>query len=248
MLKNIVHSFLFTIALACSSAYAADENFNDAEKLGRWITYYYSKPEPQHLTEAILAASSQGFMKNGKKAAPFIGFIAGVVSKNPSIAQPLAEQLASLSEVDQPVVILGIWYSTYPEAKLLLERLSKSMPHHKAMIDHLLANGRPGLLELPLEQGPWVLDALWGYFMATGDNAPVVRIISALPWVNVRGDVSRLLVGGAARWSLISNAIQHERVMTVCRNESASQSGEVTEVLREVIASAEKDMKEGKMR
>ena len=120
------------------------------------------------------------------------------------------------------------------------------MPKHKEMIDNLLANGRPSLLELPVEQGPWVLDALWGYFMATGDDAPVVRIISALPWVNVRGDVSRLLVGGAARWSLISNAIQHKPVMTVCRKELASQPNEVTDVLREVIAEAEKDMKEGK--
>ena len=82
--------------------------------------------------------------------------------------------------------------------------------------------------------------------MATGDDAPVVRIISALPWINVRGDVSRLLVGGAARWSLISNAIQHKTVMATCRKELANQPKEVSEVLREVIAEAEKDMKEGK--
>ena len=91
-----------------------------------------------------------------------------------------------------------------------------------------------------------MLDALWGNFMATGDNAPVVRIISALPWIHVRGDVPRLLVGGAARWSLISNAIQHQPVMAVCRRELASQPKEVEGVLREVIAEAERDMKVGK--
>lgn len=120
------------------------------------------------------------------------------------------------------------------------------MPKQKEMIDYLLANGRPSLLELPLEQGPWVLDALWGNFMATGDDAPVARIISALPWINVRGDIARLSVGGAARWSLISNAIQHRRVLAVCRKELASQPKEVADVLREVIGEAEKDMKEGK--
>jgi hypothetical protein len=246
MLKTTVRSFLLAAAFACSTAFATAGSFADAENLGRWITYYYSKPEPQRVAEALHAVSSQGFMKNGQKAPPFIGFVAGVMSKNPSMAQPLAEELSSLPEVDQPVVILGIWYSAYPEAKPLLERLTKSMPRHKEMISHLLANGRPGLLELPLEQGPWVLDALWGYFMATGDAAPVARIISALPWVNVRGDVSRLLVGGTAKWSLISNAIQHELVMSVCRKEVVTQPNEVTEVLREVIASAEKDMKDGK--
>ncbi|RJX32775.1 MAG: hypothetical protein C4516_03275 [Oxalobacter sp.] len=185
-------------------------------------------------------------MKDGRRAPPFIGFVAGVISKNPSTAQSLAEQLVSLPEVDQPVLILGIWYSTYPEAKPLLKRLAQSMSKHKKMIDHLLANDRPSLLELPLEKGSWVLDALWGDFMATGDDAPIVRIISALPWINVRGDTSRLLVGGAARWSLISNAIQHKPVMAVCQRELASQPGEVTAVLREVIAEAEKDMREGK--
>lgn len=248
MLKTIVRSIIFALILVCSPAISADEHFADAEALGRWITYYYSNPEPQHVVEAIRAASSQGFMKNGKKTPPFIGFIAGVISENPLMAEPLAERLATLPEVDQPVVILGIWYSTYPDAKPLLEHLSKLMPSHRTMIDHLLANGRPGILELPLEQGPWVLDTLWGYFLATGDDAPVIRIISALPWVKVRGDVSRLMVGGAARWSLISNAIQHERVMAVCRKEEASQIEEVKEVLRDIIAVAEKDMKEGKIR
>lgn len=245
-MKAIVRSLLFAVALVFSPAFAADADFSDANALGRWITYYYSNPEPHRVGDAIRAASSQGFMKNGQKAPPFIGFIAGVMSKNPSMAQSLAEQLTSLPEVDQSVLILGVWYSAYPEAKPLLERLTKSMPKHKEMIDHLLTNGRPGLLDLPLEQGPWVLDALWGNFMATGDDAPVARIISALPWINVRGDVSRLLVGGAARWSLISNAIQHRPVMAACRKELASQPKQVTEVLREVIAEAEKDMKEGK--
>lgn len=122
------------------------------------------------------------------------------------------------------------------------------MPDHEGIIDYLLANGRPGLMELPLEQGTWVLDTLWAYFMATGDSAPVARIVSALPWVNIKGDVPRLLVGGAAKWSLISNAIQHQLVMAACRKEVASQPKEVAEVLRGVIASAEQDMKDGKTR
>lgn len=245
-MKSVVRSLLLACTLVCISALAANEDFTDANSLGRWITYYYSKPEPQRVAEAIRAASSQGFMKNGQKAPPFIGFVAGVMSKNPTMVQPLAEQLTSLPDVDQPVLILGVWYSTYPDAKPLLARLRKSMPKHKEMIDHLLASSRPGLLDLPLEQGSWVLDALWGNFMATGDDAPVARIISALPWINVRGDVSRLLVGGAARWSLISNAIQHKPVMAACKKELAAQPKDVSDVLREVIAEAEKDMKEGK--
>jgi hypothetical protein len=227
--------------------FAVEGSFSDANTLGRWITHYYANPEPHRVAEAIHAASSQGFMKNAQKASPLIGFVAGVISKNPSMAQPLAEQLISLPEVDQPALILGIWYSSHPEAKPLLKELTQFMPKHKVMIDYLLNNDRPTLLELPLEQGAWVLDVLWGYFMATGDEALIVRIMSALPWINIKGDVPRLLIGGAAKWSLISNAIQHKAVMTICLNARMSQPKAVTDVLREVIAEAEKDMKAGKV-
>ena len=245
-MKTIARALLLAVALIGAPAHAVQGKFSDANALGQWIIYYYTKPEPQRVAEALLAASAKGFMKEGQKAPFFIGFAAGIFSKNPKLAPSLGEKLASLSEVDQPMLVLGIWYSTYPEAKQLLQRLSKSMPKQKEMIDHLLANGRLGLLDLPLEQGPWVLDALWGNFMATGDSAPVVRIISTLPWINVRGDVSRLSVGGSARWSLISNAIQHKPVMAVCKKELLSQQKDVGNVLREVIAEAEKDMLEGK--
>jgi hypothetical protein len=221
-------------------------NFADAETLLRWITYYYTKPEPRLVAEAIRSVSNQGFVKEGQNSAPFIGFIAGVISKTPAMAEPLAEQLQSLPTVDQPMLILGIWYSSSPKATTLMEQLGKAMPEHQGMIDQLLASGRTSLLDFPLERGPWVLDALWGYFMATGDAEPVSRIISTLPWVNVRGDVSRLLIGGMARWSLTSNAIQHQPVMATCKKELDSQPPEVADVLREVIAAAEKDMKEDK--
>lgn len=246
MLKTIIISLFLFIPMTFSYAFAATKTFSNIEQLSNWITFYYSNPEPQHVAKAIHTASSKGLIKNGQKAPPFIGFIAGVMNKNPTITPHLANELASLPEIDQPMVILGIWYSTSPEAKAILEQLKTSMPQHNEMIDRLLTNDRLSLLEIPLEQGPWVLDALWGYFMATGDEAPVTRIISALPWVNVRGDVSRLVVGNAAKWSLESNAIQHERVLTICRKEESSQSGQIKEVLREIVTSAEKEISDGK--
>ena len=249
MLTFVRRLIVVALAVTCSIAVAAPEKFSDAQTLSRWITYYYVSPQPQRVGEAIRAASSKGFMNEGKNAPPFIGFVAGALHKTPAIAPSLVETLGSLRKADQPVVILGIWYSGHPQAKDILQRLSKSRPAHKELIARLLANAPLGVLDLPLEQGPWVLDTLWGYFMATGDDAPVARIITALPWVNVRGDVPRLLVGGAARWSLVSNAIQHERVMAVCRKEAASSSREdARRVLAEVIATAEKEMKEGKTR
>jgi hypothetical protein len=97
--------------------------------------------------------------------------------------------------------------------------------------------------KIPLEQGPWVLDALWGKFMATGERAPVERIITTLPWLDIKGDINRLLVGGSARWSLASNAIQHKRVLKICEDVAITQKGDVASKLRELIANAKKELK-----
>ena len=79
MLKLIYRLIVLALAVTCSITGGATEKFSKVEALGRWITYYYMNPEPQLVGEAIHAASSQGFIKEGKKAAPFIGFVAGVV-------------------------------------------------------------------------------------------------------------------------------------------------------------------------
>ena len=96
--------------------------------------------------------------------------------------------------------------------------------------------------KIPLEQGAWVLDALWGNFMATGNKAPVQRIMTTLPWIDVKGDINRLLIGGAARWSLTSNAVQHQRIMQFCEEDVSTQSKKVAAKLREVIANAKKEL------
>jgi len=92
-----------------------------------------------------------------------------------------------------------------------------------------------------LENGAWVLDALWGNFMATGSKKPVERIMAVLPWVDVKGDTSRLLVGGAAQWSLTSNAIQHDLVFKFCEAEIKMQSKAIALKLQEVLEVARKE-------
>ncbi len=90
-----------------------------------------------------------------------------------------------------------------------------------------------------MEQGPWVLDTLWGEFMATGESAPVERIISALQWVGIKGNPNLLLVGGAANWSLISNAEQHQKVMEICEKQFQNEINDsVKERLKEIIKTA----------
>ena len=233
------------VALAAPLSVQAQQAFDSSEALGHWITYYYKKPEPGRVADAVLFASQSGLFKDGKAAPPFIGFLAGWFSQNWSSAESVVDALLALPAEDQPVLVLGLWYSAAPDSKAMLARYAARMPSQEKLIAQLTASAQPSLTGIPLEQGPWVLDALWGNFMATGRDAPVLRLMSALPWASIKGDIPRLLVGGSARWSLTSNAVQHPRVLEICRTQLSRQPEAVAVPLAEVIRAAEEELRGG---
>lgn len=227
---------------AASLATAAPVPFASGPELGKWVTYYYLKPEPARAVEAVASASRLGLLKDARSSPSMIGFLSGVMRKEPAVAREAASRLVKLPNAEQPVLALGLWYSGHPETGKLLAGLARSVPEQKAMYEELSQNAAPPLDKVPLEQGPWVLDALWGSFMATGDERTVLRVMSALPWVDAQGDKPKALAGGAARWSLTANAVRHPRVLAICKAQAAKQPKEVATVLAEIIRNAEKEL------
>ena len=149
-------------------------------------------------------------------------------------------RLSSLNDSHFGVVVLGLWYADLPDSQKRVYEILEQRPKLKEELSFLSKGTPTPVEEIPLEEGAWVLDSLWGNFMATGSKTPVVRIMSTLPWIDVKGDVNRLLVGGAARWSLTSNAVQHQRVMKFCEEEVKTQPTDFSHKFREVIDNAKK--------
>ena len=234
-----------TAALAClvaCLALAAPPMFSSRTELVRWFTYYYQKPEPAKVGDAMAEASRHGLYRGGTNAPPWFGFLAGALAKSPMTAAATVKRLATLPEDDQPIVVFGIWYSGLPQTKPLLQQVARDMPAQKAIVEQLSATAAPRMTDIPLEQGGWVLDMLWGNFIATGDEAPILRIISAVPWSQARGNSARMSVGGSARWSLTANAALHPRVMEICRRQAKIQPPEVARILEDVIRNAEAEI------
>jgi hypothetical protein len=234
-------------ALLCgvaSVALAAPKTFSSEAELIQWFTYYYQRPEPAAVADGMVEASRRGLFRNGSNAPSFFGFLAGALVKAPSTAADTVKRMARLPENDQPIVVFGLWYSGHPDTKQLLAAVGRDMPSQRQAVEQLLSSTAPRLTEIPLKQGAWVLDALWGNFIATGDEAPILRIISALPWSQRRGDAQRMVVGGAARWSLTANAGLHPRVLEICRQQLRTQPKEVAVVLADVIRNAETELKQ----
>jgi hypothetical protein len=84
-----------------------------------------------------------------------------------------------------------------------------------------------------------ILDTLWGYYFATGDTRPILRIISILPWSKDRNNPEKLTIGATAKLTLASNAVRDNMLLAILRNESKHQPKGVAEPLKEVVDAAD---------
>jgi hypothetical protein len=217
-----------------------NSKFKSQEDFGKWLMYYYQNPEPDEVLAAVKYMSQSGLLDGENVSPPLFGFLAGVLKDNPDRVSEWIDKLTSIKESHLGIVVLGLWYANLPSSQNRVYAILDNHPSLKSQFAFLEKGSPMDVEQIPLENGAWVLDALWGKFAATGGKAPVVRIISSLPWLEVKGDVKKLMIGGAARWSLISNAEQHERVLMFCREELKTQPKDVVEKLQEVVAEASK--------
>jgi hypothetical protein len=250
---------LFILALS-GPAQAVDDRFSSPDRLMQWINDYRAKPQPMSVPKAVHAMRAHGLLKNTEKAGLLIGFIAGVLGSNQTKAELLIKRMFPMPAKEQGALIKAIAYSGLPEWPMLLSKFEKRMPLRKPMINDYISGKEMTLDEMSVDQGPYVLDTLWGYYAATGYHAPVLRIISALPWSNdVRGTdkfswskvraafndeegrdaVRKITAGYMAKWTLAANAERDRSLLELYKMEIKFQPEEVVEPLTEVIQAAE---------
>jgi len=84
-----------------------------------------------------------------------------------------------------------------------------------------------------------LLDALWGYYFATGSHRPILRIMQMLPWSKSRDTIDKLTVGSMARYTLASYAVRDADLREFLRNELPNQPEPIKVPLKEVIQAAD---------
>jgi hypothetical protein len=209
----------------------------DAQAIGRWMTSYYRQPEPDRLGHALSTLSAAGFLKDPAKATMVAGFLAGLIETDAGVLDYVTPHVAKAPADQQRVVAMA---ATLAGRQDLLPALKAKLPSITVVIDRVLADQRAkSLREMTIDRQPELLDANWAYFMATGNEEPVLRIISTLEGISQEVDLHRMITGYSAKWSLASNAWQHPKVMAICRREAAARSEPVAGLLRDVVAAAE---------
>ena len=232
--------------------------FSSPEKLMDWVTTYRKHPNPSRVPPALHAMLDYGLLADEEKEWFCIGFIAGVLGTNPKDGPALIPRMFPLPDKEQAVIIRAIVYSERPDWRELLEKNSSRMPLRRPLIDDFLQGKRPTLMELPLADGgsPGIY-ALWGYYVATGQHEPVVRIMQALQWSRNKDDssfsfkkifsgwgndpsaVEKITTGGTAKWTLASYAERDRELLNLYRAEASRQPEAIAKPLNDVIVAAE---------
>jgi hypothetical protein len=237
---------------------AQQSAFSSPERLMEWVSNYRKEPDLWNVPPAVHAMLDYGLFGDEEKQWFCIGFIAGVLGTNPHDGPALVARMFPMPDKEQEVIIRAIVYSGRPDWRTLLEQNSSRMPLRRPLIDDFLNEKRPALMDLPLEQGgaPGIY-ALWGYYVATGQHQPVMRIMQALKWSKRDEDsnfsfrkifsgwstdpsaVDKISTGGTAKWTLASYAERDRELINLYRAEYDRQPPEVAKPLKDVIEAAE---------
>ncbi len=257
-LATVVFAILFLTVSVPVHAY--DARFANTDRLLQWINDYRKHPQPNAVPAAVKAMHGLGLFKDQEKAGLLIGFIAGVLGSNQKQASKLVTQMFPMPAKEQGIIIRAIAYSGLPDWPALMSKFEKRMALRKPLINDYISGKEKTLDELGVDEGAFVIDSLWGYYAATGSNAPVLRIISALPWSNdIRGSkkfswakfraafnseegkdaVRKITAGNMAKWTLTANAERDRGLLGLYKMEIKYQPPEVVAPLKEVIAAAE---------
>jgi hypothetical protein len=235
----------------------SEGSFATPERLVDWVYNYHAHPTPWRVPAAVRAMRELGLFTDEEKGSFCTGFIAGVLGANPKDGPALVGKMLPMPDKDQAVLIRAIAFSGRPDWRELLTKYKDRMALRQPLIDSYLSGKAKTLMEVDLSDGPSVVYTLWGYYVATGQYEPVVRIMQGLRWSKNKNDgnfslkkifsnwrndpsaVDKISTGATAKWTLASYAERNRDLLSLYRAEYEHQPKEISQPLRDVIVAAE---------
>ena len=242
---------------AIPQANSGQSEFSSSERLLDWVSNYRDNPQYWKVPAAVHAMRDHRLFEDEEQRWFCAGFIAGVLGTNPKDGPGLIPKMFPMPAKEQEVIIRAIAYSGRPDWQDLLTKNADKMPLRKPLIEDFLNGRRPTLQKLGLELGgAQAVYAHWGYYAASGQHEPVVRIMEALKWskgADEKGffgrltsgwgsdanSIDKVTTGGTAKWTLASYAERDRDLISLYRSEVPNQPEEVAKPLNDVIKAAE---------
>jgi hypothetical protein len=227
------------LLLAKPSKEKPAKSFSSSEEVLKWINGYRHNPQPQRVPQAVKAMSALGLTKDADQSGIYIGFVAGTLGANPKIAEQLVTKMFPLRPEDQVIIIKAIAYSGLPHWRTLLGKFIERMPARKDLIEKFLYGDKKILTALSIKDDASVIDLNWGYYFATGWEAPIRRIVSALAYSLDKDKVDVMTVGAMAKWTLAQNASRDNDLLMMLKKISNDSDPKIRKQLAEVIDASE---------
>jgi len=241
-----------------------------------WINQYRHKPEVDRVPLAVRGMSRLGLLTDTEGAGVHVGFIAGILASNPDKVDALIAKMSPLPPEHQWAIVRAIAYSGLPDWRTVLQRNAARMPQRRVMIERFLAGKLPTLDQFPIEKDetwgekfrsnmplakhfsksadalpqltPDLIDTLWGYFYATGNNRPLSRMVLMLRWTKERDVLEKLTLGSMAKYTLAINSGRNPDLLARMKWAAEQpQPDTIKPVLAEIIEAAE-TVETGKLR
>ncbi len=239
VLGLVLLAILPGLALAKPMKEKPPKPFQSQPELLKWINEYRKDPEPRRVSEAVKAMSALGATRDMDQAGVYIGFVAGVLGANPAIAEDLITKMFPLPPEDQVLIVKAIAYSGLPRWRDTMKKFIERMPARKVLIDKYVFGDKPTMTALSLKDDASVIDLNWGYYFATGWEAPIRRIVAGLELSLDKDKVELLTIGAMAKWTLAQNASRNDDLLQLLKKIASDSDAKLQKPLTEVIDAAE---------
>jgi len=232
-----------TVLIARDSGGQAAGGATESDELSHWLTYYYREPHSDRDIDNVLRMLETGYFDKPTSAAPLVTFLAEFFRQNARRMPGWERTLHGMRLTEaSPYLLQALWQSNTPNALKVLDDWPNGPL--KQVVEQVKRSPQLDLKTMPVDS-PEVLDRLWGAFLASGEAIYVERIIEVLALPTDVEDqdtrINNLILKQSAKWSLTSNAEQHERVFEICRGAIARHDGVIRDELADVLVNARTD-------
>lgn len=167
-------------------------------------------------------------------------FFATILKNNPSLLGNIFTDVEGRANENEQVLFINIlWQINSEQSRKYLKIIEKKWitVNIQQTLEWVQTHQFTDLLNDEIKD-PIQVDMLWAMFYATGDEEPILKIISILDWFK-NGDENQKSIGAAAQMTLIDNAYEHRKIYHICKNQISKNEGLTQRILENIIKGVE---------
>jgi hypothetical protein len=227
-------------AVEFNEAGSTGENSNEpienpeTDDISSFHQNFYMTQDVDNVAYAMYALDNSDISLNSLLG-PMTGFYAEVFRANPERLSGWVSEIETLSDRGQHLFTSALWQSGTPEAEEYLEkRMNTATGEDKAMLQAYLDHTPVDMRTMVPTDGVEA-DMLWGAFFSTGDPVFVRNLIAAATQYGNRDSCEIFAAAAVTKWSLVSNAEQHDLVLQILQSELSNHKGEERAIIQDMI-------------